>query len=390
MRQLFLYMLSGCFLAAFAAATNGCQNTKNKQGKFSEEQMTEFGLAQRRNLPVPSGGLVLSINKETVTVDEIISPIMETLGPMAAGGDFRRFALQARPLVSQVVMSKTADALLYQQAKKQAADSINDDALDKAAQAEVNKFIANYRGNLPEANKVLEEMGMSWRQFHDYQKKLLLTQYYISKELSTQEPITHSELLDKYNEMKDEYFSQTGQIQFRLIDIAIDKVEVSQPSGAASDTPKQAALRLAEELVFKIKEGQDFGELAKSYSNDAAHRVAEGGLWAPVTPGSLAAPHDVLERAAQKMKAGDVSGPIEADGHIFIMKLESKRDASYETFENVQAQIEARIQLQRRKAALDELINRLIRQANITDMDHFVNFCVETAYRRSTKTRPNG
>jgi parvulin-like peptidyl-prolyl isomerase len=387
MRQLFLYILSGCFLTAFAAATNGCQNTRAKQGKFSEEQMAELGPAQRRNLPVPSGGLVLSINKEVITVDEIVSPIMATLEPMAAGGDFRRFILQARPVVTQVVMSKTTDALLYQQAKKQAAGSINEDALDKAAQAEVNKFIANYRGNLPEANKVLEEMGMDWRQFHDYQKKLLLTQYYISQELGTQEPVTHSELLDKYNEMKDEHFTQTGQIQFRLIDIAIDKVEVGQSSTAASDAPKQAALKLAEELVVRIKGGQDFGELAKKYSNDAPHRVAEGGLWVPITPGSLAAPHDVLERAAQKMEAGGVSAPIEADGHIFIMKLEDKREEVCEPFENVQAQIEAQIQLQRRKAAFDAMINRLIRQANIADMDPFIDFCVETAYRRSTKTQ---
>jgi len=384
MRKLCFYLLAGWILAV---AIGGCQSAKTRQGKFSEEQMAEFGPAERRNLPVPSGGLVLSINKEVVTVDEIVSPLMEMLKPMAAGGDFQRFALQARPLVKQVVMSKTTDALLYQQAKKQAADNINEDALDKAAQAQVNKFIANYRGNLPEANKVLEEMGMGWRQFHDYQKKLLLTQYYISQELGKGESITHSELLDKYNEMKDEHFTQTGQIRFRLIDIAIDKIEVGEAGEPGADSSKEAGLKLAEELIERIRGGQDFGELVKGYSNDAPHRVAQGGLWAPVTPGSLKAPHDVLEREAEKMEAGDVSGPIEADGNIFIMKLESKREASHEPFENVQAQIEAQIQLQRRKAALDAVVNRLIRQANIADMDPFINFCVETAYRRSTKMR---
>ena len=121
MRQLFLYILSGCFLTTCVVATSGCQNDKDKQGKFSEEQMAGFDLAQRRNLPVPSGGLVLSINKEAITVDEIISPMMEALGPMAVGKDFRGFALRARSLVAQAVMSKTADALLYQQARKQAA-----------------------------------------------------------------------------------------------------------------------------------------------------------------------------------------------------------------------------------------------------------------------------
>jgi hypothetical protein len=381
MRHLFLYTLAGFFLGILTAATGGCQSTTTKQGKFSEEQMAEFELAQHRNLPAPSGGLVLSINKEAVTVDEIISPLMGTLGPMAAGGDFRRFVLQARPLVAQAVMSKTADALLYQQARKQAADNINEDALDKAAQAEVNKFVGNYHGNLPEANRVLGEMGMDWQGFQDYQKKLLLTQYYISQELGMPVSITHSELLDKYNATKDEYFLRKGQISFRLIDIAIDKVDVE----ALADTAKEKAMKLAEELIERIGNGEDFGDLAKGYSNDAPHRVAKGGLWEPVTPGSLAPPHDVLETTAQKMKAGDVSGPIEADGHIFIMKLEGKQNADYKSFESVQAQIEAEIQLQRRKTALDMMINKLIMQANITDMEPFVNFCVETAYRRSMK-----
>jgi parvulin-like peptidyl-prolyl isomerase len=381
MRKLCLCILAGSFLAA---AAGSCQNKKARQGKFSEAQMAEFTLAERQDLPVPSGGLVLSINKEGVTADEIISPLMETLEPMAAGGNFQRFALQARDIVAQTVMSKTADVLLYQQAKKQSADSINEDALDKAAQAEVNRFVANYGGNVAEANKAIGEMGMGWPQLRDYQKKLLLTQYYISQELGGREPVTHSELLDKYNEMKDEHFSQTGQIRFRLIDITIDKIEAGEPGTGAA---KEAALKLAQELTERIRGGEDFGELAKTYSNDAPHRVAEGGLWAPVTPGSLAAPHDVLENVTQQMEPGDVSGPIEAKGHIFIMKLDSKKKAGSEPFENVQAQIEAQIQFQRRKAALDAMIEKLIRQANIADMDTFVNFCIETAYRRITKTR---
>ena len=381
MRKFYFYILAGCFLAA---AIGSCQSKKAKQGKFSEAQMAEFTLAERQDLPAPSGGLVLSINKEAVTADEIISPLMETLEPMAAGGNFQRFALQARGLVAQAVMSKTTDVLLYQQAKKQSADSINEDALDKAAQAEVNRFVANYGGNVAEANKAIQEMGMGWPQLRDYQKKLLLTQYYISQELGDREPVTHSELLDKYNEMKDEHFSQTGQIRFRLIDIAIDQIEAGEPGTGAA---KEAALKLAQELTERIRGGEDFVELAKTYSNDAPHRVAEGGLWAPVTPGSLAAPHDVLEDVAQQMEPGDVSGPIEAKGHVFIMKLESKRKAGSEPFENVQAQIEAQIQFQRRKAALDAMIEKLIRQANIADMDTFVNFCLETAYRRIVKTR---
>ncbi|MHC5059838.1 MAG: peptidylprolyl isomerase [Planctomycetota bacterium] len=369
MKNLCFYILAGCLLAA---AAGGCQSKKARQGKFSESQMADFELVRRRDLPVPSGGLVLSINQETVTADEVVSPLMSNLEPMAAGGNFQRFSLQARGLIAQAVMNKTADVLLYQQARKQASN-INEDALDKAAQSEVNKFVANYRGNVAEANKAVKEMGMGWQEFHDYQKRLLLTQYYISQKLGQGDFITHSELLDKYNKMKEEHFSQTGEIRFRLIDISTDKIEQAE------------ALNLARKLIQRIRGGEDFGELAKEYSNDAPHRASQGGLWAPVTPGSLAAPHDSLEQAARNMNIGDVSGPIETNGHIFIMKLESKKESGLVPFESVQARIEAEVQFQRRKAALDAIIEKLMRQANIVDMDIFVKFCIETAYRRCVK-----
>jgi parvulin-like peptidyl-prolyl isomerase len=378
----FIYTLACWCCMGVLLFAGGCQSGKGKRGKFSEEEMAAFGLAERENLPEPSGGLVLSVHKETITVDEIISPLIESLEPMATSGDFQKFERQAKPIITRVILNKTTDILIYQQAKKQAAGNIDEAALEKAVESEVNRFVTNYGGNLAEANKAIKEMGLDWPRFRDYQKKLLLTQSYLSQKLSEDKPVGHSELLTYYEAMKDEYFQRTGQIQFRLIDIATDKVEPAESGEGRAKSAKEAALKLTEELLEKIEQGEDFGELAKKYSNEAPHRVQNGGLWTPVTTGSLAAPHDELEKEAQKMQVGQVSGPIEADGHIFIMKLEDKREGHFEAFEDVQQRIEAEILFQRRKERFDEMISNLIRQANIADMDGFINFCVGRAYQR--------
>lgn len=389
----FIYTLVCWSCMGVLLFAGGCQSGEDGQGKFTEDQMAAFGLAESQNLPEPSGGLVLSVNKETITVDEIVSPLIESLKPMTAGGDFQRFERHAKPIIEKVVLNKTTYILLYQEAKKQAAGNINEDALEKAVQSEVNKFMAKYHGNRAEAEKAIKEIGMDWPRFRDYQKKLLLTEFYISQKLSKDKPVAHSELLAYYEAMKDEYFRWEGQIQFRLIDIVIDKVEPAEFSEAGGqpgysllrqdESKKEVALKRAKEVLEKIGAGEDFAKLAQEYSD--GHRAKYGGLWTPVTTGSLISPHDILEDQAEKMRPPEVSEPIEADGHIFIMKLEDKKEAGYKPFEEVQQRLEAQIRFQRRNAQLDEMVAKLLKQANVADMETFIDFCVETAYRRSTK-----
>ena len=44
----------------------------DKKGKFTDEQMAQYPLATRYNLPDPSGGMALNVNTETITVDEVV------------------------------------------------------------------------------------------------------------------------------------------------------------------------------------------------------------------------------------------------------------------------------------------------------------------------------
>ena len=176
-------------------------------------------------------------------------------------------------------------------------------------------------------------------------------------------------LLSYYKIMKPEYFQWAGRLQFRLIDIP-----------AAYESSKQAASAKAAEVLEKIRAGEDFAELAKKHS--AGHRAQTGGLWTDVTTGSLAQPYDILETQAEKMQPGEVSGLIETDGHIFIMKLESKRQAGYEPFEDVQEKVEEHVRLLRQRERFEEMVSDIFVQADIEGMDRFVDFCVETAYRR--------
>jgi len=363
-----------CYLLALALLwLGGC---RSKQKSLTEAELEGIPLAQRDGLPTPSGGFVLAVGGETITSDEVIAPVMEHFRPIAQASDFQRFKEQARPGLEQILVNRISDILLYKQAKRDAGEQI-DEALEKAADAEVRRFVVSFGGDYARAEEAIKQMGFDWQSFKEYHKKMILSQSYIVSQLPEPEPVTYSELLNRYNEIKDEFFRRPAMLTFRLIDIQPAKLKVTDPN----QTRLEKARDLADVLLGRLREGEDFGELALVYSH--GHRAMFGGLWKPVQPESLAKPYDILALEAEKIAQGKIAGPIKADGHFFIMKLEEKRTKSFEPFQNVQKQVEARIILDRRRQAVDELQARLVQQAELGQRSEFIDFCLEKIYRMS-------
>ena len=347
------------------------------EGKFSEEEMAAMPLAQREGLPEASGGFVLAVGGETISAKEIMTErVLEYYRPVAQRSSLEQFKQQARGPVEQIVVARVSDILLHQKAKQRAGDNI-EDRLEKVEDRKVREFVASFGYNHAKAEEALKARGMDWKEFRKYQRRLLLSQSYIASQLPEQTSVTYSELLDGYNEMKEQVFAKPAEIMFRLIDIEVAKIELNDPNKSRLEQAKG----LAEGLVREIENGQDFGELARRHSH--GYRASLGGLWKPVQPGSLAEPYDVLAIEAERMEAGEIAGPVEAGGHVFIMKLEEKAAKSYEPFEEVQKEVEATIHLDRRKKALDELNRKLVEKAVARDRDRFVDYCLEEIYRVS-------
>jgi len=361
--------------------TYGCGG--GSKPKFTEEELALIPLVQREGLPEASGGFVLAVGGETITSDEIITqPLLEYFRPTAQKSSFQQFKEQAKPELEQILTTRISNILLYQEAKRDMGVDL-EDALEKAAEAEVRKFVVSFDGDYAKAEQVLKQMGMDWRSFKEYQKKMILSQDYIRRQLPEYRPITYSELVNCYNELREEFFAMPAMITFRLIDIQIPKLKVADPNRSRLEQAKE----LANELVRRLQEGEDFGELAKQYSH--GHRASFGGLWKPVQPESLAKPYDILAAEAERIKPAQVAGPIEAgesspsEGrgeHIFIMKLEEKRPKSFKPLENVQKEVEAKIIFDRRKDAVNEFSAKLVKQVALSERSRFIDFCLKKIY----------
>ena len=353
------------FLTALVLFLYGCQTG----GKSDSIEIP----TQKTSPQKSSDGLFLTVADETITSNEIIMAALELLRPIAQSSDFERFKQQAEPQLKEIITARISNILLYQQAKKNTREDI-DQVLERPAEAEIRKFIMDFGGDYAKAEEALKQQGMDWASFKEYQKKIILTEYYLGSLLPKAASITYSELLARYNQMKEESFAIQASVKFQLIDIEPAKLRITDPN----QNRLEQARKLADELLKKAKAGKSFPEVAKEHPGVtfAAHSK-------PVQPESLK--YDILADEAEKLKPGDISGLIETtqQKHIFIMKLEEKHSKGYEPFEKVQKEVEAKIISDRRKQAQDKIRAKLIRQAEHELSNEFTEFCLQKIYLMS-------
>jgi parvulin-like peptidyl-prolyl isomerase len=361
----------------------GCDSNKSR---LTDAEVKRHAITQKIELVEAAGGYVLMVGGETLTSDEIIetrtrlnrlfvSP-KEYFRPIAQTSELEQFKERAKGQLEEILMAKMSDILLYQHAKRQAGGNI-DEALDKAAESEYRKFVLGFGGDQARADEELKRRLMDKKSFKEQIKKDMLIYEYRRSKLPVNRPVTYRELMDCYNRIKDKYFARAAKIRFRLIDIQPDKLEVEDPN----EDRWQLGKEMINKLLELIKSGEDFGELAKQYSHGDWREF--GGLWRLVKPSSLAEPYDILAVAAEKMEAGEVTGPIVTKQHIFIMKLQEKQIAGYEPFEDVQDSVKEKVLLDRQGEVIDKLNAEIRQEAKLSRTDKFVDICLEKIYRIS-------
>jgi parvulin-like peptidyl-prolyl isomerase len=381
------YSIIMVFCVVFGFILSGCTAKERLYGEFTEEEIAEMGYAKVDGLPPASGGVTLSIMGETVTSDEIIDNelLIKRLEPMTKYGIYEIFEKNARETVDIFIMNKVSDILIYQMAKKNAPPNI-DEILEKSVESEVNQHVAVYGNDFAKAEEAFKEIGItSWDAFREHKKKLIMTQFYISKNVKKDIPIMHSDMLAMYNALKKKYFIQVGKLTMRVIEIDANKLTADEIDTANGETAEDAAVRKATGLVKQLRENADFAKLAKTHSHGAKRK--KGGLWNEMTTASINEPYDVLGKAAESMEPGDVSGVIKAGEYVFIMKLEDKIVGKVTPFAEVQGILESRLKMSQQRAVYNKALADIVNHAEIRDLGVFSDYCIKRAYEVITNKK---
>ncbi|MFH1299676.1 MAG: peptidylprolyl isomerase [Planctomycetota bacterium] len=124
---------------------------------------------------------------------------------------------------------------------------------------------------------------------------------------------------------------------------------------------KQKTIGLLDEVIHKLQAGEDFGELAKKYSDGP--RSEKNGQWGWTRHGSLAEPE--IEAALFELPIGQVSQVFETEASFQIIKVNERKEEGVVPFADVQAKLEQSMISEARMKATKEILEKLYAKAII-------------------------
>lgn len=238
--------------------------------------------------------------------------------------------------------------------------------------------------------KEAEKQGISWEDFKQQQKNQIITQKVIGEEVGGHLAISKEEMEKFYNEHKNE-MEQPEFIRLAEILVAPKTVapapappaaappsvtppdpNASAPPPAAqtpeADAAKQAAdaaaLSAAEakanDLLKQIRDGGNFEDIAKKYSDGPS--AADGGALGMFKRGQLA---KQLEDTTFAMKAGDVSEVIHTKQGYVILKVLDHQQAGIPPLKEAMPKIQDALYYQKLQPALRTYLTKLREDAYI-------------------------
>jgi len=228
--------------------------------------------------------------------------------------------------------------------------------LDKFLDAEfdkhVEKILPEYRvSTRAELVVELQKRGESFDALRtSFRNQIMARQYVHMKtgDALKKEP-TRQELLDYYREHIADY-SYPAQVKWQQILILNGKHD-----GSAG------AKKLANQVVSELRKGTDLAEVARKFSDGP--NASDGGEWDWTREGSLT--DKSVEKVLFELAVGKVSRPIETGKSIQLVRVLDRKPAGRTPFEQLQSEIQLKLQEAELKAAEAKVFADLEADADI-------------------------
>jgi len=233
--------------------------------------------------------------------------------------------------------------------------------------------------DLDALEKEAEKQGISWEDFKQQQKNQILTRKVIGEEVGGHLAVSKEEEQKFYDEHKAE-MEQPEYIRLSEILVAPKAPSITpapdasaagsgqNAQSAADQAAKQAtdpaALSAAEakanDLLKQIRDGANFDDIAKKYSDGPS--AADGGTLGMFKRGQLA---KELEDKTFAMKAGEVTDVIRTKQGYVILKVLEHQQAGIPSLKDALPKIQDALYVEKLQPALRSYLTKLREEAYI-------------------------
>jgi peptidyl-prolyl cis-trans isomerase SurA len=257
--------------------------------------------------------------------------------------------------VTPRILVEAIDEILMVQLAKERGYRLRDE--------QFKEWLTNLRKeqNLEDDQKfqsALKQEGMSI----DDLRKNVERQFMISQvqrdEVGSKLTITEEEARQYYMAHTQE-FAVPANVTLREILIEAPTA-TKQGQSVFSVGAEDQARTTANAIRTRLLGGEDFGKVASEVS--AAASKSNGGLIGPINVTELS---EALQKLVKTMKPGEITPPIRVARGFQILKLETLKEASTESFENARDLVAERVHAERQRQEVRKFLNRVRSQAII-------------------------
>lgn len=325
-----------------------------QQGGVTPEAAPAAPAAPSSAVPVPHPPVAPDPHKVVATVNGRPITQRQVYG-LAAANTARlqemgkRIPADAEPEIRQMALQQLIDLELMADAARKAGL--------KADAKEIDSYIGNAKARFPseaEYKKYMVQSKLSESDLRSDLESQLLAQAYGDAETKGLKP-DEAAAKKLYDENRDKFKKSD---EAHVLQILV--------KSNASDPPakREEARKRAEEAYQKAKAGDDFGKLAKEYSQ--APNAAKGGD-VPFFPRGVMVPK--FEELSFTLPVGQISTVFETPYGFNVIKILERRDGQIATWDEVKPQILSRIAASMQGQILGQKVAALRSSAKIQVLD---------------------
>lgn len=304
---------------------------------------TAFSLCYWDNPPAQAlmiDRIVARVNDDVITLSELQEeglPLFERLRANYTGKELEYQVQHAE--------REFLDQLILRRLQLQYASQIGINAAENEINAAL-KDVLNRNNMTQEAlTALLTREGLTLQDYKDRLREQIILARLMNQTVRSRVSVDASEVEAYYKAHQDD-FSQPAQARVRHIFFRID------PEAAP---PQVDAVReRASQVLQEARNGGDFGDLARRYSEDAT--AANGGDLGVIKRGQ-ALPE--FEEIIFALREGDVSEVVRTPNGLHIVKIDAFTKGSEQSFSEIKAEIERRLLQEKIEQRFQDWTNEL-------------------------------
>jgi peptidyl-prolyl cis-trans isomerase C len=295
-----------------------------------------------------SGKEIASVNGKAISKSQY-ERMLSVFKKRAAHKSRRLNDAELKTVKNRILENLIDAEVLYQQSQKERV-KVNDQAVNEQIEMIKKRF-----SDETAYKKAIERMHVSEKEFRAEIQRALAINRLLDTNVRQKITVTEEESKKYYNNDLN-LFKQPEQVKASQIWIKL--------TPGAAESKKIQARKKIEMVQKKIIQGEDFGTLAKAYSEGPnAQRQGELGYF---KRGQMAKP---IEDAAFALNVGKISGIVETRLGYHLIKVTDKKPAGTIPFQEVQPMIEQHLKKEKEKTEIQGYIENLKKSAKIKRFD---------------------